>query len=304
MKTNLHISLLIILIALLNGCDQPAPTELINDMPDNSSELQIEVLGGNVTDEYYSDGFDTTGVDFSARAITNLVSVSGIKVTYKNTTIESSLAQARFLDKSKPIKNSDGIVIGYQSSTPGIVLFNNKIANIVPYRIRFRSKGVLSDTLIGQRYQLFSGWLGHLDPFGFNYSSNVNFKLNPLAGSSINFDVPTLQQITAVLHMSGSLTSKNLVTRVEWDNKGSQGVELIIGVVPKNSSNTYPLFRIRSRDTGLIKIPQHLLNDLPAGRFSHFVLSLKRKVEFIRTGGNQEINVLSQSIHTIKAEIP
>ena len=62
---------------VLFGCDKPAPTELIDD----TDLAEYEILGKDINDEFYSNGFDTTGITQDLQQIPNLIALSGIKVT-------------------------------------------------------------------------------------------------------------------------------------------------------------------------------------------------------------------------------
>src|SRR3970282_1187310 len=131
---------------------------------DTNDELEIEVLTNDLDNQYYTSGFDTSGITQDLTGITNLISVSGIKITNKNGTIDLSLAQAMFFDKSKPIKYSSGKLLAYRTLTPGIIKFNGTEANIVPYRIRYRDMGMMKDTLVGSKYLLYNIIGGLPDP--------------------------------------------------------------------------------------------------------------------------------------------
>ena len=129
----------------LFGCDKPAPTELIDD----TDPAEYEILGKDINDEFYSNGFDTTGVTQDLRELPNLIALSGIKVTYVHgNTDEFSFAQSIFFDRTKKIFSPGGRFLGFKSVIPGIVSFDNKIARIVPLIVRYRENNVLRhDTL-------------------------------------------------------------------------------------------------------------------------------------------------------------
>ena len=70
------------LAILFFACDKPAPTELVDDSQEEFAEY--EILGKDFNDEFYSNGFDTTGVTQDLNRLPNLISLSGIKVTEAN----------------------------------------------------------------------------------------------------------------------------------------------------------------------------------------------------------------------------
>ena len=194
-------------IFLLISCDKPAPTQLIDD---TDGDFEVELLNKNIDDQYISSGSDTSGITQDLTGITNLVSVSGIKITDKIRTREFSLAQAFFFDKSKPIKYSDGRLLSYQTITPGTIKINGTEANIVPYSIRYRDKGMPRDTLIGNKYLLYNLFGGWPDPFYYSYGSSVSCEFIPfIGGNTINFNITTPQEITGSVTFTGSRQEKN-----------------------------------------------------------------------------------------------
>ncbi len=126
MKKILTYLLISISALILFSCDKPAPTQLIDD---TNNELEVELLNKDL-DNPYSSGTDTSGITQDLTGITNLISVSGIKITTENRTSEFSLAQAMFFDKIKPIQYSDGRILAYETTTPGIIKFNGLEARL------------------------------------------------------------------------------------------------------------------------------------------------------------------------------
>ncbi|MBT8385839.1 MAG: hypothetical protein KJO12_00380, partial [Ignavibacteria bacterium] len=110
MKNLLTIIALFLSLLFISGCDKPAPTELFDD----SSEDEYEVLNKNLDDQYYNSGVDTSGLEQDLRGLTNIISLSGIKITNDKGTFNVSLAQAIFFDRSKPIYYSNGDLLAYQ----------------------------------------------------------------------------------------------------------------------------------------------------------------------------------------------
>ena len=93
-------------IFFLVSCDKPAPTQLVDD---TNNDFEVELLNKDLENQYYTSGSDTSGITQDLTGITNLISVSGIKITSNDTEQEDfSLAQAMFFDKSKRIEFSNG----------------------------------------------------------------------------------------------------------------------------------------------------------------------------------------------------
>ena len=138
---------------ILFSCDKPAPTQLVDD---TNNELEVELLNKNLDDQYINSGADTSGIIQDLTGITNLISVSGIKITNnKNETLKSSLAQAMFFDKSKPIRYSDGRILAFETVTPGMIKFNGLEARLDTFKIKYVSKDELSENnRPGQSYGL------------------------------------------------------------------------------------------------------------------------------------------------------
>ena len=286
---------------ILFSCDKPAPTQLIDD---TNNELEVELLNKDL-DNPYSSGTDTSGITQDLTGITNLISVSGIKITTENRTSEFSLAQAMFFDKSKPINYSDGRILAYKTLIPGIIKFNGTEANIVPYRIRFRDMGIQRDTLIGNKYLLYNIFGGFPDPFYFNYNSSVSFEFNPFSqGENISFNIPTPQEIVGSVTLTGNKRNQNLDVVLSWNPIGNKKITVIVGLMRPNQISSIPVYRMKTKDDGELKIPGRYLNQLPLENFEKIVFTFVRSYEGYRDNGNNELLVSSQSIHSIVIEIP
>ncbi|NWF50174.1 MAG: hypothetical protein HXY49_06505 [Ignavibacteriaceae bacterium] len=296
MKSKLLIIVLISAAALLiGGCDKPAPTELIDDQ--SVQELvEVEVLSKEIEDEYYSNGFDTTGITQDIRNFTGLISLTGTRLTIKNFDIETSTAFGIFLDRTKPIRNSENEIIGFQSFIPGQLQINNHIARIAPFIIRFRDQGINRDTTLGNHYILFRG-KGFGDPFVFNYNSSIEVQFNPQPGNQKQFTIQTPTQVIGNINLSKKENKLNAV--LQWNAANSREFEIILGAKKKGKRNVFPLFRIRTRDDGLLRIPPNLLNSISTQNFDAIVFSLIRRVSKNEPEGIQNLTVISQSIHTI-----
>ena len=179
---------------ILFSCDKPAPTQLVDD---TNSDFEVELLNKNLDDQYYNSGLDTSGITQDLSSISNLISVSGIKITNKdNKTFRFSLAQAMFFDKSKPVKYSNGEILAYKTITPGTIKFNEVGARLDSFRIRYRDLGVPKVVTLGQKYVLYNLILGFPDPFYFSYDASVSFEFIPYGiGNSFAFNIPTPPEI-------------------------------------------------------------------------------------------------------------
>jgi len=285
------------------SCDKPAPTQLIDD---TNTELEVELLNKNLDDQYYTSGADTSGIIQDLTGITNLVSVSGIKITNnKNETLESSLAQAMFFDKSKPIKYSDGRILAYQTITPGIIKFNNVEARLDTFKIRYRDLGDPKVAILGQKYVLYNLIWGFPDPFYFNYKSNVSFEFIPSGpGNNLTFNIPTPAEITGRVVLSGSRSDKNLRAVLRWNQNNTKRITVIMGLMRQNQISSIPIYRMKTADDGELRIPERYLNQLPLEKFEKIVFTFVRSFEAYHSNGTDDLFVSSQSIHSIIIDIP
>ncbi len=292
---------------LLNSCNNPAPTELVQDNPSIQNPIQVEVVTKDPTDEYYNNGFDTTGVANPVINYSNVINVSGIKTTENNVTTKISFAQAIFYNRNMPFREPSGRLIGYQTVTPGKVKFNNIFAMTVPYKINYNNHGMHADTILGNMFALTRGMMGQ---FNFDYNSSINFQYIPMQGHSVNFDIPTPKEIIGKVILSGKIKNKTLSCLLNWDKGNpSDSIEIILGAVTtaQNSNGTYstlPLYKIKTRDTGKLLIPAKLVNEIPQNKFNKLVLTFVRKYQIHFTGSGSDLFILSQSIHSIILDIP
>jgi hypothetical protein len=284
---------------LLFGCDKPAPTELFDDSQEELAE--IEVLGKDINDEFYSNGFDTTGITHDLKQLPNLIAISGIKVTdiHKNTD-EFSFAQSIFFDRTKPVFYSDGRLLAYRTITPGDVWFDNKMARVVPFHIRYRDNGVLRDTTLGNKYVLFSGRRGNIDDFRYRHNSLMNFRINILSREQVSFDIPTPMEITGNVDMLGKRSNDDLRALLHWNRGNTPDISIIIGARVRNRDRVIPLYRIRTKDDGELLIPTRFIKEIPLQNFDRVVFTFIRRFESThRDDGGNDLLVSSQSIHSI-----
>ena len=287
---------------LFFACDKPAPTELIDDSQEELAEY--EILGKDLNDEFYSNGFDTTGVTQDLNRLPNLISLSGIKVTDVNgETDELSFAQSIFFDRTKPVYDSNERLLAYQTFLPGIVRFDNKIANTVPFKIRYRDRGVLMDTTLGYRNILFSGRHGDMDPFRYRHHSMMNFRIN-FFGLEIGFEIPTPIEIKGNVEMLGSRNDSDLRALLRWNKGDTEMVTIIIGARLRDRRIVMPLYRVRTIDDGRLLVPPRFINKIPVQQFDRIVFTFIRRFERTYDNGDNDLRVSSQSIHSIAVNLP
>lgn len=298
-KINLYPAVLLFGLYLV-GCDKPAPTELVQDR----EQLAIEVIAKDTQDEFYSNGFDTTGVASDLSNLQNVVTLTGAKVTYKNITVKASLAQTIFFDMTRPVRTSMGRIVGYKTITPGKVKFNGILAKQIPLRVMFRDKRGLADSLLGNRYVLYSGRSNDVDPFNYTPASFVSYSFQPDMGKTVSFNIRTPDEITANVKLKGSRKDNNLEAVLEWNNISADNIEIILGASVRNSYLSFPLYRIKPQNNGRVKLPASLLNSIPTDKFDKFIFTFIRRNEVAQPFVNNRLHIKSQSIHTIIIDIP
>ena len=285
---------------ILFGCDKPAPTELIDD----TDFAEYEVLGKDINDEFYSNGFDTTGVTQDLREVPNLIALSGIKVTDNHGNgDEFSFAQTIFFDRTQKVFSPGGRFLGYRSVIPGIVSFDNKIAGIVPFHIRYREDGVLRHDTLGNKYILF-GRNGNNNNFRYRHNSLINFRLNIFFGEEVSFNIPTPKEITGDVELLGSRSNDDLRALLRWTTGDTKDIIIIIGARLRNRDLVMPLYGVKTIDDGRLLIPPRFINKIPIQHFDRLVFTFIRRFEntFETNGG--DLLISSQSIHSIIVNLP
>jgi hypothetical protein len=286
------------------GCDKPAPTELIDDYG-TSSNFEIEIIGGDLDNEYYSNGYDTSGVIDDFRQFANIISVSGIKITGTGRTDNISTAQVIISDRSNPVYSPGGKLIGYNTITPGIVRINSEQARLANLRIRFREQGILIDTVLGKKYELFNSdrrFFG--DQFVFPYNGNVNFSFTPFFGQPTSFDIPTPNEVTGSIKLVRMPDQNRFRAELNWTGTPAGKFSIVIGGVRAFNNQVFPFYRLRTEDDGSLIIPPGLLSNIPRDRFNRISISFIRKFDNTIQLDNSEVYITSQSVHTIIVEIP
>ncbi len=293
-----YTSLFLIAGLFFTGCDKPAVTELVQD----EDEYNVEVMTDNPSDELKS--IDSIGVTDNLLKYTSVVTVAGLSTSYYNTLLnESSAAQALLFDRNNPIYWK-GDTIGYHTITPGIVRFDNKIARLLPYKLKFRREGSIADTVAGNQYILFSRQRFG-DPFEFPYDSFINFSYTPFNdqnGGSI--DIVTPKKIDASISVKGNIRNHTLNVLLEWKNVSNRKIEIILCGNIKRSKSIIPVLRFKTGDDGKFPIPAELLNNLRFALYDNLIILLERKSETKYTFERGDLYVFSKSVHRIDIDIP
>ena len=305
MKYFKMVILLFLAALVLYGCDSPAPTELV-PVSQNQNLVQVQVIAKDTANVYYDNGFDTTGLAQQPLEYSNFITVTGTKVTEDGITRASGYARVLLFDTSNPIKGPGGKILGYMTRKLNFkgmkLMFDDIPAVEIPYKLKYKYHGTIMDTVLGQQYILVDN--GNASgKFKYKYNSHINFHM-VLNNKNVNFKIPTPSEITENIELTGHLANKNLNAIVQWNGQGSSSLILIIGAITKKGNAIYPLYQLQLQDNGSLTVPSELLNEIPQNTYSKFVFTLVRKIETQESGGDTNLYVLSQSIHSIILDIP
>ena len=289
---------------IYNGCDKPGPTELVDD-PNESDNLEVEIIGKDLDNEYYSNGFDTTGVTEVVQNYASIISVCGIKLTRDGRTDNFSSALTFLFDRTKPLRSPQGNIIGYHTIVPGIIKFDEVTSRLTNYRVRYREAGVLIDSVLGKKYELFNiNGSAFIDPFIFSYNSTISFLYNPFVGPSSGFDIITPKEITGNVSLVRSSNQNKIHAELTWQGENVNNFSIILGGVRNSNQQVFPFFRIKTKDDGSLVIPNSILKNIPRDKFNKISITFIRKYDKLTQIQNTELYVSSQSIHTIIIELP
>ena len=91
---------------------------------------------------------------------------------------------------------------------------------------------------------------------------------------------------------------------INWNAIGEKRVLVIIGLIRRDQLQSVPVYKMKTRDDGKLRIPGRYLNQLPLDRFEKIVFTFVRSYEGYHENGNNDLLVSSQSIHSIVIDIP
>ena len=299
-KHLLNIGFLVFSLIIFNSCDEPGPTELLPDNISVDDEVAIEVLSPNPDQFVYANGYDSTGITQPTPTSASVITVNDIKNTIENFTFESAFHAAVFFDKQAPIKNNDGKIIGYKTRLIGKTFFNGDSARLAPYVIRYKENGMIKDTLAGFLHLL------RINQRRMRNSNNdfIRFRLNPFIGQPIDFNILTPPEVTGNVKISGTPGSADFGIDLTW-NSADAPIEIIIGGVLKTRDETFPLYRLRTKDDGHLRIPGRLLREIPFDQFKQLVITFIRRYRTNITSNSLNDNfVTANNIHNIRLPLP
>lgn len=294
---------IIIVLALIKfGCTEPAPTEIYVPEVPSDAQVDIEVLSPEPDLYVYQNGYDSIGYVTPTPTNKAIINLSGIRNTYKYFTVKRTSAFALFIDENVKAETPDGRTIGYLSRLIGKVNFNDVNAIPLPRRVRYKLDGAVVDTLLGWVHY-YAQKNGTSSLFPFPYNSSIKFKLDPILGDDIIFDIPTPEEIVGQVLVNGTVRNNNLKISLRWNSINEGNIVLVVGGMNRNDISPFPLYRIRVSDTGEVAIPRSLLTTFPSDRFKQMVISFVRQ-KFVGNPTTEDQIIVAQSIHNIKIDVP
>ena len=295
-----YIGLTLVMIIGMLSCQEPGPTELLPDENTIDDDLEIEILSPSPDEFVYANGYDSTGITQPTPTGASIITVNDIKNTFGNTTIESAFYGAVFFDKQAPILNNAGKTVGFRTRYIGRTFFNGDSARVLPYILRYKEQGQIKDTVAGVLHLLRVNSRRGRNPD----NDFIKFRLNPIIGQAVQFNILTPPEVTGNVKISGSPGSANFGIDLTW-NEAIAPIEIIIGGLLKDRNETFPLFRLRTRDDGHLRIPGNLLRKIPFDHFSQLVITFIRRYNTNITGNSINDNfVTANSIHNVRLPVP
>ncbi|MEE9429628.1 MAG: hypothetical protein V3V16_01230 [Melioribacteraceae bacterium] len=292
-----NIILALLLLLTFVRCDDPLPTELIN----NEEEVEIEVINSE-PNSIVITGYDSTGiVDILPRSQT-VISLSGIKNTINGRTFYKGNTEAIFYDTTKSVFAQENKFIGFKTFENGRVKVGDRIARLVPHFLKYRENFEIKETLVGVKHVILyeNTLLPNVNKLPYNENIRIEFKNRFDHQSSFVARLP--KEIIGKINVIGNKEKNNLKIDIIWDNNFTEQDEIIVGgiIKEKDRREMIPLFRLKKFRKNNFTIPNSLIKQILAGDYSSLVVSFIRKTRITKpTSRLGDIYIASQSIHNI-----
>ncbi len=289
---------ILIFIIIVISCDDPAPTELVN----NNDEVSVDIINPQ-PDSFVITGYDSTGITNPIPVKKSVISLSGIKNTIKGKTYYKGYGEAVFFDTTKPVYINSGNIkrlIGYKTLEFGKVRFGIDTAKIVPFYLKYRENYQIKDTLLGVKHVISYGPAKIPSVNRLPYGNNIKVLFRNRFDKLTELTVKLPEEIVGKIKITGSKEKNNLRINLDW-NKGSLGTdEIIVGGILKNRKELIPLFRIKNLKDNSFVIPNSFIKKILERDYDAIVFSFIRKIRKSNsTSRLGDIYFASQSIHNI-----
>ncbi len=289
------------ILLIFTSCNEPLPTQLVEPNISDNTKVEIETLSPEPDLFAYENGYDTLGFVASLPPNKAIISISGIKNSYKRITIKRTTAFAVYINKEKRIERKDGRLLGFASEYVGKTSFNNIKAVVIPRKIKYKWHGNVLDTTLGLAH-VISIKRKRNSLYPFPYNSNVKFHLEHADGD-IEFDIPTPSETTGKVKIEGTTKDKNLKINLFWNGSNEGQIVIVVGGMNPSNRTPFPLYRIRVKDNGRLTIPKSLMKTFPFNRFKQIMFSFVKQ-KFVGNPSSSKNIVVAQSIHNIKFDVP
>lgn len=290
----------ILLIALVAGCQKPGPVELIDDQ-DDSNLIDIKSIG-SVSDTLFAVSVGDTSGNIGAQNSRHYAKLIYQNIRFDRLLRKDSLIniEAIFFDKNNPIEFNNRI-IAFRSFDVGVLKFNEDVLNKFPRRLMLPMPPMLPiqvDTLIGYKYQLRK-----------NYELTSTNRWTSTGNGSINaFDISfTSPPAIRILNLAPWSINQSKPLNIKWECANPK-INIYISGEDGNfpTITLTPVMHLQIRNQkGEVTIPVKILELIPVKRFSRFVFSFAS--EYSRTervrGYSEDVLVHSSSIHNILVSV-
>ncbi len=311
MKLNIkHIAFLI--LATFYACNGPNLTELtVEQNSSNSSAevLELENVAPTADGGAFSANYDSTGqVNPSPQKYFNIISFSKIEIENANGQGASETidyASAQFFDRTKPVKNNRGQVIGYKSVLLGDLYFNNFKARTAKSSMHYMMHGMGTKMGNGMRYMLVKTSKGSQGKSIAAYGGVLNVRLMKMRMRRLNVQISVPQKLKAQVFKEGNFKNENLRIALSWQNPTGKKLEVVLGGIKPGENSLVPLIRFKTPDDGKLVLPSKLVNSIPLQKFKYLILTMIRRIEKEASAEQlkSKFYISSQSIQNLRFEI-
>ncbi len=304
MKKYFQHIILFLFTAYFFGCGKPGPTEVVNDLPNDESPLQIEVLAKNPEDALYTTGYDSTGLLIPPPSTDVFLFISKNIVSQQSLSISYDIAQVFFFDKNSPVILPDGKRYGFHMKKVIPPKINSIQTKEVSHIIHSGMGSSVKETVIGPKYMLSrTGILG--DSLSLPYKSSVKFEYREkmMGNSHVEFTVEMPDQIIGNVTVTQNGKGEKILL-LEWNKGTKDSVEIIIGGKLKSEKAATAFYKIHVKDNGRVIIPPKLIKAIPKDRFDRLVFSFVRNAVSRRVEQSFEFFTVIQNTHSIIIDYP
>jgi hypothetical protein len=291
-----------ILLLAVFGCQKPGPVTVDTGTSDDVLDVSTVVPADSAATFGQIDSLGILPADaatFSGFLLVN-------SVTYDNgpadTNVVKQYAAVYFADRSHPVVDGRGRVLGYygMNITPTLtgskIMVNSLPMVRIPYRLRL--PGVTGDSICGYLY---------VRNLAGTHHPNTAFLWNVPAGdqgsvAGFTVQIVTPEDVHVLAPEGGSVLSRNSPITLRWAGKGD--LNIVVSVIDPVTQATTAVMKLHPKSgTGKAVLDARVLALLPPGR--HFVFSFIAANRQEITVGQYQGKVLVQAaaVYNIYVEL-